>query len=181
MSPRLTGRLILAMSALLVIAGHLLILGGCASTGRSGTDARTDTRTREITVTHGQIPVTAADGAVSLVTVTSTTERTLTQEQVSRTDTQDERHSAPDVPAIAAVAQPIIAAATGLGLGQGAGALAALALTTAAGWMARRGEVKDKDQRLERLRIDRDEARALADERALKLPPDFNHSQSNSG
>lgn len=171
MRHRLLGRLILTLSAMLVIAGLVLILGGCASTGRSGTDARTDTRTREITVSHSQIPVTAADGAVSLVTVTSATERTLTQEQVSRTDTQDERHSAPDVPAIAAVAQPIIAAATGLSLGQGAGALATLALTTAVGWMARKGEVKDKDQRLERLRIDRDEARARAEQYALQLPP----------
>lgn len=159
------------LSAVLVLIGLLLILGGCASTGRSGTDARTDTRTREVTVTHSQIPVTAADGAVSLVTVASTTERTLTQEQVSRSDTHDERRSAPDMPAIAAVAQPIIAAATGLSLGQGAGALATLALTTAVGWMARRGEVKDKDQRLERLRNDRDEARARAEQYALKLPP----------
>lgn len=169
--PRLAGRLIMTLSAMLVIAGLLLILGGCATTGRSGTDARTDTRTREITVTHGQIPVTAADGSVSLATVTSTTERTLSQEQVSRTDTQDERHSAPDVPAIAEAVKPLIAAASGLSLTQGAGALATLALTTAAGWMARRGEVKDKDQRLERLRIDRDSTRERAENYARQLPP----------
>ena len=169
--PRLAGRLIMTLSAMLVIAGLLLILGGCASAGRSGTDARTDTRTREVTVTQNQIPVTTADGAVSLVTVTSTTERTLTQEQVSRTDTEDERRSGPDMPAIAAVTQPIIAAASGLSLGQGAGALATLALTTAAGWMARKGEVKDKDQRLERLRIDRDSARERAENYARQLPP----------
>ena len=164
--------------ALLGAAFVAMSVAGCSSTGRSGTDARTDTRTREVTVTHGQIPVTAADGAVSLVTVTNTTDRTLTQEQVSRIDTQDERHSAPDVAAIAAVAQPIIAAATGLSLGQGAGALATLALTTAAGWMSRRGEVKDKDQRLERLRIDRDETRTRVEQLARQLPPDAGDDRS---
>ena len=169
--PRLIGRLIMTLSAMLVIAGLVLILTGCASTGRSGTDARTDTRTRVATVTHGQIPITAADGSVSLVPTTTTTERTETQEAISRSDTRDERHSAPDMPAIAAVAQPIIAAASGLSLGQGAGALATLALTTAAGWMARKGEVKDKDQRLERLRIDRDSARERAENYARQLPP----------
>lgn len=171
MNERLIGRVILIVSACFVIAGVVILLGGCASTGRSGTDARTDIRTREVTVTHAQVPVTAADGSVTLATTTDTTERTLTQEQISRTDTQDERHSAPDMPAIAAVAQPIIAAASGLTLGQGAGALATLALTTAAGWMARRGEVKDKDQRIDRLREDRDRHQQRAEQYALQLPP----------
>lgn len=146
----------------------LLAISGCASTGESRSDQK---RTQhEVVIEKSQLPVTGADGAVQLVPVIKTTERWM--DEGVRTTSNDERHTTVDVPAIAAVAAPIIQGASGLGVGQVAGGLATLALTTAAGWLARQGSVKTLKDQVDYHRKDAEEGWRKADERALKLPPE---------
>jgi len=145
MSPRLTGRLILAMSALLVIAGLLLILGGCAWS--SNTRTQTNDRSR-IQGTAGGLPV---DVIVE--------RQVVAQEQAS---------GETSAPALAAMAS---SAASGVMSGGPIGGLIGLAAGAFAAWKAASGTVKTLKDQVEYHKKDADEGWTKADERALKLPP----------
>ena len=150
----------------------IVSMSGCASTG----DVRSDqAKTQhEVIVTKKQVVILATEAVPEhVVNTTETVERWM--DEKTKIETHDEKHQAPDLPAAEKV---ISAGAQGFGTGGPIGGAIGLIMGGLAAWKAIQPLVKTKDQqleerdkRLERLRIDRDEARALADERALKLPP----------
>jgi hypothetical protein len=167
---RIICRLILLLSTLLVIAGLVLILGGCAS---QSTGTRTNHRV-EKRQTQVVIPATA-DAPASIVPVTETTE--IWEDEKSQVETK----SGPDLekiaPAVAAISGAVVSGGT-------AGGTGLLALLTTAGTgliaygarevLARKDENKksaEAQARIDRLREDRDRHQQRAEKYALQLPP----------
>ena len=168
--PRLAGRLIMALSAMLVIAGPLLILGGCAS---QSTGARTNHRVEKHQVSL-VIPATA-DAPAAIVPVVNTVE--IWEDEQTKT----EATSGPDLKQIV----PVVTAVAGaVATGGTAGGTGLLALLTTAGTgliaygarevMARKDANKqtaEAQARIDRLREDRDRHQQRAEQYARQLPP----------
>lgn len=153
--------------AFVALAICALAMSGCSTLGTR--DTKQAKKQHEVLVEKKQVAVPVEGATPQVVTLTTTTERWMDEDEVSHSDSSS--RSSPDVPAIASAATPVIQAVSGLGLGQVGGGLAALAVTTAMGWLARRGEVKD-------LKADRDEgwqkhleSQRRAEEYARQLPP----------
>lgn len=151
-----------AMFAVMATLGLMLIsLAGCSSSGTASREVNRIERKQTFVV----IPATA-EAPAQVVPVTEVTETY----EIEESETQ--RVSGPDWKQVAAVAPVVNQAFSGVpGWGTIVGGVATLAVTTAAGWMARRGEIRDKDQRLERLRVDRDDKSRRVEELARQLPP----------
>lgn len=148
-----------------LLALILVILSACAS--RSEGNAQTKNVHKETERTTSQVPVTAPDGSVSLVTVVTVRELVGTDESV--TNYTEESHTAPDGKEIATVVAPVaqmVAGASGLGWVNGAMGLVTLVATTLAGHKAAQASTERK--RADEHKADADEgwAKALSPDKA---------------
>lgn len=154
----------------LILCVVLALLCSCAS------DSRGQRATHRVEKRQTQVVIPAtSETPAQIVPVTEITE--IWEDEKSQVETK----TGPDLQQIA----PAIAAASGAVVSGGtAGGTGLLALLTTAGtgliaygareMMARKDANKkdaDAQARIDRLRIDRDEARARAEQYALKLPP----------
>ncbi len=174
-----------------VMCGVLLAVCGCSSRSESQQDERTERNQHEVTRTVKQVPVPTADGGHALVTVIETTERWLDDQEQARTETSTQGKSGPDLEAIAKAASVVPQMVPGPGSGTGLLATGTGLATMALAWgarelLARRDQsrtVSESDrkakeerelyeQRIARLREDRDAARDEALKLAKKLPPE---------
>ena len=170
--PRLAGRLIMTMSALLVIAGLLLILGGCASLGESRSDGVR--AQHEVTVTKKQTVVPATETVPEhTVNTTETVEHWL--DEKTRIEAHNETHTAPDLPAVEKV---VSAGVSLIPSGTGVGDLVKLIAGAGTAYVAMRGTMKAVKDQSEFHKKDAEEGwqkagenQQRAEQYARQLPP----------
>lgn len=165
-------RFILAVSILLVVIGAVLMLGGCASLGESRSDGIR--AQHEVMVTKKQVVIPATETIPEhTVNTTETGERWL--DEKTKTESHEEKHTAPDLPAVEKV---VSAGASLIPSGTGVGDLVKLIAGAGTAYVAMRGTMKAVKDQSEFHKKDAEEgwqkageSQQRAEQYARQLPP----------